>query len=103
VANPEAQSQTAPEEPITTSDETAPATEPIATQEVVVVEEPPKEIIRNEKGQIVKGIAQDTDKNGTAGRPCLFCQNKEELMGKAEAYLERCRKGSKRTANHSLC
>jgi hypothetical protein len=92
VANPEAQSQTAPEEP-TTSDETAPATEPIATQEAVVVEEPPKEIIRNEKGQIVKGVAQDTNKNGTAGRPCLLCQKKEEFMGKAEAYLERCRKG----------
>lgn len=50
-----------------------------------VVNEP--QIIRNEKGQIVKPIPQDTNKNGTAGRPCEFCQRKDEILKITQDYI----------------
>lgn len=48
-------------------------------------------IIRDKKGRIVKPIPQDTNKNGTAGRPCEFCERAEELMKTTEQYLKDCR------------
>lgn len=47
-----------------------------------------KVIERNEKGQIVKGIAQDTNKNGTAGRPCEYCQDKEVKQKIVDGYMK---------------
>ena len=53
------------------------------------------EIERNEKGQIVKGIAQDTNKNGTAGRPCKYCQDKERYQKLVEDYLKQINESAK--------
>ncbi len=58
-------------------------------EEIAIPEAPI--VDRNEKGQIVTGVAQETNKNGTAGRPCMFCENKEEYLEKTKAYLERVR------------
>ncbi len=38
----------------------------------MIEEKKENDIIRNEKGQIVKAIAQNTNKNGTAGRPTVM-------------------------------
>ena len=59
-------------------------------QEVTPPVETPVEpqIERNEKGQIVKAIAQDTNKNGTAGRPCVYCQDKEAKQKIVEDYIK---------------
>lgn len=51
---------------------------------------PQNELQRDEKGKITKGIAQDTNRNGTAGRPCKYCKRKEELQLKADQYLNLC-------------
>lgn len=45
---------------------------------------------RDKKGRITKGVAQDTNKNGTAGRPCELCKNKEEILTKTKAYYDLC-------------
>jgi hypothetical protein len=43
---------------------------------------------RNKKGQIVKGVAQDTNKNGTAGRPCEYCEDKENKQKIVDDYIK---------------
>jgi hypothetical protein len=50
-----------------------------------------KQIIRDKKGRIVKGIAQDTNKNGTAGRPCEYCKDKDKIQKLTDDYLIECR------------
>src|ERR1035437_3849242 len=45
------------------------------------------QIVRNKKGQIVKGIAQDTNKNGTAGAPCHYCKDKEKKKKKKKKKI----------------
>ncbi len=50
----------------------------------------PQGILRDEKGQITQGVAQDTNKNGTAGRPCLLCQRQKEIISKTQKYFEDC-------------
>jgi succinate dehydrogenase flavin-adding protein (antitoxin of CptAB toxin-antitoxin module) len=45
------------------------------------------QIIRNEKGQIIKGVAQDTNKNGTAGAPCKYCKDKDKYQKIADDYM----------------
>lgn len=50
------------------------------------------EIVRDDKGKIVSGIAQDTNKNGTAGRPCKLCTNKEEYQKIIDDFYGKCRK-----------
>ena len=54
------------------------------------------EIIRDKKGRIIKGIAQDTNKNGTAGTPCTFCQRKEELLKITRDYIDSGKEGGTR-------
>jgi hypothetical protein len=54
---------------------------------IASVSEQPQ-IERNEKGQIVKGVAQDTNKNGTAGRPCEYCEDKENKQKIVDSYLK---------------
>lgn len=44
------------------------------------------EEIRNEKGQYVKGIAQDTNKNGTAGRPTKMTEATLKKLEEAFAF-----------------
>lgn len=46
------------------------------------------QIERNEKGQITKGVAQDTNKNGTAGAPCTYCQDKEAKQKIVDDYMK---------------
>jgi hypothetical protein len=53
----------------------------------------PPQIIRDKLGRIVRPIPQDTNKNGTAGRPCGFCKNKDEVMRIAKEYFDTCRNG----------
>lgn len=54
---------------------------------------PQPQIIRDEKGRIVKPIPQQTNKNGKAGRPCEYCKNKEVLQKKADAFVEKAIRG----------
>lgn len=43
---------------------------------------------RNKKGQYIKGEAQDTNKNGTAGRPPIY--DGQNTINKVKEYLESC-------------
>lgn len=54
-------------------------------------------IERNKLGQIVKGIAQDTNKNGTAGRPCLYCEDKENKQKIVDDYIKLHQQSTKNT------
>lgn len=54
---------------------------------------PLPELNQDELGRFVGGLAQDTNKNGTAGRPCEFCKDPEKVMNKVRDYLDRCKKG----------
>ena len=45
------------------------------------------QILRDKKGRIVKPIPQDTNKNGTAGAPCKYCEKKEYYQKIADDYL----------------
>ena len=53
------------------------------------------QIERNKKGQITKGIAQDTNKNGTAGAPCKYCKDKERYQKLVEAYMKQINESAK--------
>src|ERR1035437_10495008 len=53
------------------------------------------QIERNKKGQITKGIAQDTNKNGTAGAPCKYCKDKERYQKLVEAYMKQINEAAK--------
>ena len=55
------------------------------------IAEEKKEIVRDAKGRIVKGVAQDTNKNGTAGRPCEFCKDAERLLKISRDYFTKCK------------
>ena len=50
-----------------------------------------KKIIRDSKGRIVKGIAQETNKNNTAGRPCEYCKDAERLLKISTDYFVKCK------------
>ena len=65
----------------------------IPTVPTVTLQDPQNttpQIERDDKGQITKGIAQDTNKNGTAGRPCEYCQDKDAILQKTTSYFELC-------------
>lgn len=64
------------------------ATEKINANDSMTLQE--QQIECDESGRIIKGIAQDTNKNGTAGRPCEYCKDKEEIQKITEAYFKRC-------------
>lgn len=51
---------------------------------------PLPELKQDNLGRFNGGIAQDTDKNGTAGRPCKLCANYEELYNIAKKYIDSC-------------
>ena len=44
------------------------------------------EIERDEKGRITKGVAQDTNKNGTAGRHCEACEKMPDILNIVVTY-----------------
>lgn len=58
-------------------------------------EEEKPQIVRDEKGRIVKPIPQDTNKNGTAGRPCECCKNMEVVLQVTQDYLSEARNARK--------
>src|ERR1035437_11155460 len=80
-----AQEVTPPVEPIT--DETAMDTAAKQARETDKQLAKPQ-IVRNEKGQIVKAVAQDTNKNGTAGAPCKYCKDKENKQKIVDDYIK---------------
>lgn len=61
----------------------------------IELETPIPDFEQNEKGQIIKGVAQDTNKNGTAGRPCKLCENLVSMTKTLSDYLEECQSISK--------
>lgn len=44
-------------------------------------------IERDEKGRIITPLPQDTNKNGTTGRPCKYCSNKDEYQKITNEYV----------------
>lgn len=54
--------------------------------------EKPKMVQDPKTGRIIRGVAQETNKNGTAGHPCHYCKDKERIQSLTDKYYEECKK-----------
>ena len=62
----------------------------INSEKTIEYPKPLPKIERDSNGRFIKGIAQDTNKNDTAGPKCEACENEEKILQMIVDYYNSC-------------